>query len=95
LINDLPPIWWWRSILEVDIISASTQRFEIYRRLKVTEIWLYAARSIEIRQLQDGEYLSCEYSLAFSMVSAAVIQGFLEQGKDTDDDNAVIRSQRS
>jgi Uma2 family endonuclease len=91
LINDPPP----DLVVEVDITSLSTQRLEIYKRLKVPEVWLCTARSIEIKQLQDGECVSCENSLAFPIISAAVIQGFLEQGKNTDDDNAVIRSLRS
>ena len=91
LINDPPP----DLVVEVDITSPSTQRLEIYKRLKVPEVWLCATRSIEIKQLQGGEYVSCECSLAFPIISAAIIQGFLEQGKDTDDDNAVIRSLRS
>ncbi|MCU0568471.1 MAG: hypothetical protein MUF49_17980 [Oculatellaceae cyanobacterium Prado106] len=47
-----------------------------------------------IQQFQDGEYVPCQYSLAFPSVSAAILQRFLEQGRDSDDDNAVMRSLR-
>lgn len=82
-------------VIEVDITSSSTQRIKIYQQLGVPEVWRCTAQSIEIKQLQNGEYVSCESSLAFPIVSVAIIQQFLEQGQDTDDDNAVIRSLRS
>lgn len=82
-------------VAEVDITSSSTRRLDIYQQLQVPEVWRCTAKALERMHLQNGEYVSCEYSLAFPSVSAETIQQFLEQGKDTDDDNAVIRSLRS
>jgi Uma2 family endonuclease len=91
LVNNPPP----DLVVEVDITSPSTRRLEIYKSLQIPEVWRCTQDFLEIKHLQNGEYVSCEYSLAFPRVSSAVIQQFLEQGKDTDDDNVVIRSLRS
>ena len=82
-------------VVEVDITSSSTRRLNIYKQLQVPEVWRCTAQAIEIKHLQNGEYVSREYSFAFPMVSVATIQQFLEQGKNTDDDNQVVRSLRS
>lgn len=82
-------------VVEVDITSTSTRRLAIYKALQIAEVWRYTARTIEIKQLQDGDYVNCEFSAAFPMVSVADLQRFVEEGNDTDDDNTVIRSLRS
>lgn len=82
-------------VVEVDITSSSTRRLVIYKALQVPEVWRYTARAIEIKQLQDGNYVNCEFSTAFPMVSVADLHRFIEEGNDTDDDNTVIRSLRS
>ncbi len=81
-------------IVEVDITSSSSQRFKIYRQLKVPEVWRCTEKTIQINVLQNDEYVTSEYSKVFPIVSAATIWDFLEQGKTSDDDNAVIRSLR-
>jgi Uma2 family endonuclease len=82
-------------VVEVDITSSSNRRLVIYKALQVPEVWRYTTRGIEIKQLQDGDYVNCEFSTAFPMLSAADLQRFVEEGNDTDDDNTVIRSLRS
>jgi len=62
--------------------------------LKVPEVWRCTEKTIQINLLQNGEYVRSEYSAVFPMVSAAMIKEFLEQGRTSDDDNAVIRSLR-
>lgn len=91
LINDPPP----DLVVEVDITSSSLRRLNIYKSLQVPEVWRCTAHKIEIKRLQGGEYVTCDSSLTFPMVSAADLQRFLEQGNNTDDDNEVIRSLRS
>lgn len=82
-------------VVEVDITSSSTHRLAIYKALQVPEVWRYTVRSMEIKQLQNDNYVNCEYSIAFPMVSVADLQRFVAEGNDTDDDNMVIRSLRS
>jgi Uma2 family endonuclease len=81
-------------VVEVDITSSSTRRLAIYKALHISEVWRYTVRGLEIKQLQDGDYVNCETSAAFPMVSVADLQRFIEEGNDTDDDNTVIRSLR-
>lgn len=82
-------------VVEIDITSPSTRRLNIYQQLQVPEVWRCTAQSVEIKHLQNGEYVTREYSLAFPMVSSVTLQQFLEQGRDTDDDNQVIRALRT
>lgn len=91
LVNNPPP----DLVVEVDITSASTRRLKIYQSLQVPEVWRCTAQALEIKRLEDREYVNCEFSVAFPMVSGADLIRFLEEGKDTDDDNTVIRSLRS
>jgi Uma2 family endonuclease len=86
-------------VVEVDITSSSTRRLVIYKALQVPEVWRYTVRGLEIKQLQGEDsvkdYVNCDYSAAFPLVSVADLERFLAEGNDTDDDNAVIRSLRS
>lgn len=91
LANNPPP----DLVVEVDITNPSTRRLKIYQSLQVPEVWRCTARTLEIKRLEHGEYVNCELSVAFPMVSRNDLLRFLEAGKDTDDDNTVIRSLRS
>jgi Uma2 family endonuclease len=91
LSNNPPP----DLVVEVDITSPSTRRLQIYQSLQVPEVWRCTAESLEIKRLENGEYVDCEFSVAFPILSITDLLRFLEQGKDTDDDNAVIRSLRT
>jgi len=91
LVNNPPP----DLVVEVDITSSSTRRLKIYQSLKVPEVWRCTARTLEIKRLENGDYVDCELSVAFPMVSRSDLMRFLEAGKDTDDDNTVMRSLRS
>jgi Uma2 family endonuclease len=52
-------------VLEIDITSKSLDRFPIYARLGVPELWCYDSGAIKIYQLQDGQYVETQTSLAF------------------------------
>jgi Uncharacterized protein conserved in cyanobacteria len=81
-------------VVEVDITSPSMRRFAIYKNLEVPEIWRYTQQAFQIYQFQNGEYVLCENSPTFPIISAATINQFLQQIETTDDDNAVIRALR-
>lgn len=80
--------------IEVDITSASTRRMRVYKQLGIPEVWRYTKKGLTISQLENGEYVECEFSPTFAMVSPAVIAQFL-QLRETTDDNAVIRALRT
>lgn len=80
--------------IEVDITSSSTRRMGVYKQLGIPEVWRYTKKGLTISQLQNGEYVECEFSPTFAMVSPALIAQFL-QLRETTDDNAVIRTLRT
>jgi len=80
--------------IEVDITSSSQRRFGIYLQLKIPEVWRYTEeRGVIIYQLQNSEYIECEFSPTFAMVSGAVLIQFLQMTQ-TEDDNGIIRALR-
>ncbi|YAF95334.1 MAG: Uma2 family endonuclease [Nodularia sp. CChRGM 3473] len=52
--------------LEIDVMSKSLNRFPIYARLGVPEIWCYDTGELKIYLLQNNEYIESETSLVFS-----------------------------
>lgn len=80
--------------IEVDITSSSKRRFGIYLQLKISEVWRYSEQQgVIIYQLQDCEYVECEFSPTFPMVSGAILMQFLQLA-ETEDDNGIIRALR-
>lgn len=81
-------------VIEVDINSTSKRRFGIYLTLQIPEMWRYTERQgAVIYQLRNGEYVECEFSPTFPMISGAVLGQFLQRA-ETEDDNSVIRALR-
>lgn len=80
-------------IIEVDLTSPSTNRFVIYKNLGVPEIWRYLGETVQFVQLQNGEYVICEYSNTFPIVSAGIINQFLQMA-ETEDDLTIIDALR-
>lgn len=89
LATDPPP----DLIIEIDISSPSSRRIDIYKQLGVPEVWRYLGGSVHIYRLQNGEYVPCERSPAFALVSTVVINQFLHQA-ETQDDTTFIRTWR-
>jgi Uma2 family endonuclease len=81
-------------VVEVDLTSLSSRRLNIYRKLGISEVWLYTKhKGLTIYQLQDGKYVECDFSPTFVMVSGSIIDRFVQQA-DVLDDNAIARSVR-
>ncbi len=89
LATDPPP----DLIIEVDISSPSRRRIDIYQQLGVPEIWRYSGGSVQMYRLQDGEYVPCDLSPSFPIVSTAAINQFLQQA-ESQDDTSFIRTWR-
>jgi Uma2 family endonuclease len=64
--------------VEVDITSSSLDRLSIYADLGVPELWRYDGRSLTLYQLQNGQYLPCNHSIALPLLQASDITRFLE-----------------
>ncbi len=87
---DLPP----DLVVEVDITSSSRSRMNIYRLMRVPEIWHYNRQGFTILQLREDEYMACESSATFPNISAEFLRILIEQGKQAKNQNAVIRELR-
>lgn len=48
--------------LEIDLTSKSLDRFPIYARLDIPEIWCYAQGELKIYHLHSGDYMTAETS---------------------------------
>jgi Uma2 family endonuclease len=51
-------------VLEIDITHKSLDRFSLYTRLEVPELWCYNQGELKIYHLSAGEYLEAETSLS-------------------------------
>lgn len=80
--------------IEIDITSSSVNKSSIYAALGVPEIWRYNGRVLKFYQLADGEYIECEFSLAFPLVSVTEMSRFIEQRK-TMGEIALLKSFRA
>ncbi|ASC73750.1 hypothetical protein XM38_047220 [Halomicronema hongdechloris C2206] len=81
-------------VIAVGITSPSTQRLHIYAALEVPEVWRYSKRQgLVIYQLTPTGYAASAVSLAFPQVTAADLNGFLEQ-RQSQSENQVMRSVR-
>ncbi len=88
--KDFPP----DLVVEVDITSSSKSRLNIYKSMAVPEIWRYGRQGIVILQLQQGEYVESEFSSIFPILSAKILEYFLELGKQSKNHNSLINELR-
>jgi Uma2 family endonuclease len=65
-------------VLEIDMTSKSLDRFPIYARLGVPEIWSYDSGVLKIYHLQDGEYVSAQLSLALPQLPVQELPQLIE-----------------
>ncbi|MBW4684303.1 MAG: Uma2 family endonuclease [Komarekiella atlantica HA4396-MV6] len=68
--------------IEIDITSSSVNKLGIYSALGVTELWRYNGQDLKFYQLIEGQYVECEFSIAFPLVSRNDISRFIEQSKN-------------
>lgn len=68
-------------VLEIDLTSKSLNRFPIYARLGVPEIWCYDTSELKIYQLQNGDYGEAQTSLVFPNLAVKEIPQLIEQNR--------------
>lgn len=68
-------------VLEIDLTSKSLNRFPIYARLGVPEIWCYDSGELKIYQLQNGEYQEAQISLVFPNLAVQEIPTLTEKNR--------------
>lgn len=67
--------------LEIDVTSKSLNRFPIYARLGVPELWCYDSGELKIYHLQDGEYIEPQKSLVFPNLAIRELPKLIEQNR--------------
>ncbi|AFY38293.1 protein of unknown function DUF820 [[Leptolyngbya] sp. PCC 7376] len=67
--------------LEIDLTSKSLERFPIYARLGVPEIWSYEEGKITIYLLKNNEYQISENSLALPRISVDKMMDLIEDNR--------------
>ncbi|MBD2388074.1 Uma2 family endonuclease [Cylindrospermum sp. FACHB-282] len=67
--------------IEIDITSSSVNKFNIYSALGVAELWRYDGEVLKFYRLVEGQYIECEFSTAFPLVSVSDISRFIQQSK--------------
>ena len=80
--------------IEIDITNSSVNKFGIYSALKIPELWRYDGRNLIFYQLQSGQYIEGESSLAFPLISVNDMSRFIEQSK-TIGEIALLKSFRA
>ncbi len=67
--------------IEIDITSSSVNKIGIYSALGVPELWRYNGEDLKFYQLVEGQYIECEFSIAFPLVSVVEMSRFIEKSK--------------
>ena len=80
-------------VIEIDITNSSRRSLAIYQQLGIPEIWRYANGIVKIYRLQNGKYQENEFSGIFAMLSAKVLDSFLQM-LDTEDSTSIVRAVR-
>ena len=65
--------------IEIDIISSSSNRMEVFADIGIPEIWHYDGISLTIYQLHKQEYILCNQSLTFPTLLMDKVEHFLLQ----------------
>jgi Uma2 family endonuclease len=79
--------------IEAVATHGADEAIEVYRRVQVPELWICSKDWLKILVLQsNGHYVSMETSLAFPVLSAREIHGWVVQSQD--DDIAWIKELR-
>jgi len=64
--------------LEIDLTSKSLNRFPIYARLGVPEIWCYDQGQLTVYRLRSGEYQPADQSQVFPSLKVQELPGLIE-----------------
>jgi Uma2 family endonuclease len=67
--------------LEIDVTRKSLDRFPIYARLGVPELWCYDNGTLTIYHLHDGQYREVEQSAVFSMLKVRELPQLIEENR--------------
>jgi len=67
--------------LEIDLTRKSLNRFPIYARLGVPELWCYDQGNLKIYHLQGEAYVEAQHSLVFPMLAIQALPQLIEANR--------------
>jgi Uma2 family endonuclease len=67
-------------VIEVDITSPSLDRFPIYARFGVPEVWCYDGEKVVVYELRNAQYVDVANSLALPWFTSEILTRLVEQG---------------
>lgn len=67
--------------LEVDLTNKSLERFPIYARLGVPELWCYDDGKLKIYHLQGEQYVEVEHSSVFPELDVRALPQLIEENR--------------
>ena len=76
--------------VEIDVHHDSLSKFSIYVGLEVPEIWRYDGEQLTIFHLKEDRYVAQEESLAFPMLTSALLTGFLARLREEGESPAIL-----
>ena len=82
--------------IEVDVTHSSLDRLSIYAALGVPEVWRFDGNTLIFYLRGTGRsFTGSAASLSFPLVTPTDLLGFLQQGRQAGDENAVLRQFRA
>jgi len=66
-------------VIEIDITSASIEKLPLYALVGVPEVWRYDGSTLRLMKLEGKEYVLTDFSPAFPLLTAKVLEGFLDK----------------
>ncbi len=66
-------------LIKVDVTSSSLDRFALFARTGVPEVWRYDGSRVVFYRLVEEQYVEIERSLAFSMLTCEDVTSWLEK----------------
>jgi Uma2 family endonuclease len=76
-------------VFEVDVFSGSPDKFSIYAKFGVPELWHYDVTQAQIFRLEGKSYVECEHSLSFPWLTGAMLTDFLDRCRSVGQDAAI------
>ena len=71
-------------VVEVDITSPSLDKFPIYARASIPEIWRHDGEKLEIFRLRGEEYVEVAGSRTLPPITGEALSGFIEESSSLD-----------
>jgi Uma2 family endonuclease len=71
-------------VIEIDITSPSLDKFPIFAKVGVPEVWCFDGGQLAVYELAEGEYLERGASVAFPAVTAADVTAFIRDSETMD-----------